>query len=82
LDSTLNTQQHFNTTRHQFDHYVFLIQPWVYAFEQPYLYRQPIIKPLACLFGTQLQLSTHRLPTIQLLDIRAPHEQQQADFVC
>jgi hypothetical protein len=54
----------------------------VYAFEQPYLYRQPIIKPLACLFGTQLQLSTHRLPTIQLLDIRAPHEQQQADFVC
>lgn len=66
---------HLNALRHKFDHYVFLIKPWVYTLKQPHLYRQSIIKPLACIFGTQLQLATHRLPTLQLVDI-APQEQR------
>ena len=74
--------QHINTLRHKFDQYVFLIKPRVYTLEQPYLYRQPIIKPIACIFGTQLQLSTHCLPTLQLIHFRAPHDQRTSFRVC
>jgi len=64
------------TNRH-----VFLIKSRVYALEQPHLHRQPIIESFTRLSRAQLQLNTHGLPTLQLIN-DAPSEQRTTKLLC
>jgi hypothetical protein len=70
-----------DTTTSTTNHHVFLIKPWFNALEQPHLHRQPIIESFTRLSGTQLQLDTHRLPTLQLIN-DAPSEQRAPKRLC